>query len=1098
MTSAAIPNVTAVPSGSRQLWRRVVAAAVFVVSLILYIATAEPTVSFWDCPEYVTTATRLEPGHPPGNPFWTLTARVFTLFAPSAEWQPLAVNIMSGVCSALAVMLLFLTLTILIPKLLRSAPPWLTLGASAVGAMALAVSDTFWFSAVEAEVYAMSAMLTALVIWLTFLCGERRDTPGAERYLILIAYISGLSIGVHQLNLLALPAIALIILFYSRSDLPKWLFAGAMLTSLLIIAAVLFGMMPGVLAGAAATELWCVNTLGLPLHSGVLIYVGATLLSLIAACLLTGRRPGVASYLVAGISLWLSGILSFGGSLMAGALLSAAVVVVLIIFKRKIPSRAVNISVWSVAFLFLGYCSYALILIRGAANPPMNQGAPSDIFALTSYIARDQYGSAPLLYGPTPYSSPLYREEWRVDSLTKDSTAVYAKFYRRPGKELYTPVKDSDGRVRYALIGDDSKLEYPPELNMWFPRIHSSDPGDIESYKGWTGMNDSNMVAVEASYAVDSLGNAVGRWQADADKRVKEKKLRPTYLQNLMMLGGYQVSYMYLRYLFWNFAGRQNEVYAQGESDAGNFLTGIPPADALMLQHPELLPRDIGRDNPGHHNYYLLPLLLGVLGLAFQLSSGREGKRQFAVVMLLFVLTGIAIVVYLNQTPGQPRERDYSFVGSFYASCIWIGLGAAFLFDCARMWWRRSRPGRVGAVLLVAAVVGVPALMAVENFPDHNRAGRYITRDFALNVLEPLPKNAVIFVNGDNFTFPLWYLQESEGVRPDVRTVNLAYLSTPWYVMQLVQKGPAGDGLRLSIPDSLRNPLGINKFGVVDIGVGESDASTALRRLFTESRGEGRPRLPAGTLRFAIPGSATDSVRVDLRDISGGHGYLRLSSLVMLDILASNPDRPILWHCGISSSVLPLQPWLATEGHSVRFYGAAMPDTLVTNARIMLRWRDGGLPGAPYVDVPGRQQVAIHRGYMARIALGLARRGNPGDLPLADSLISRSLAMMPPQAVPFSSYTYKGERYSDAVVAAEVYATLWRATGRDAYRRKAADLLRREYARNEEYRRYLDALTPRYRKFTKGATRLSADHSKTLEVWSSLGLDSLALKRSEK
>lgn len=1054
-----------------RLVNRLTGAAVFIIALALYIITAEPTVSYWDCPEYVTTATRLEPGHPPGNPMWTLTARIFTLFAPSAAQQALAVNIMSGVCSAVAVLLLYLTLTILIPKLLSPSGnrPAVVCGGAAVGAIALAVSDTFWFSAVEAEVYAMSAMLTALVLWLTFVWGERRGSPGASRYLILVAYITGLAIGVHQLNLLVLPCLALIVLFYRHRDIPKGVFAAAIAGSVLIIAAVLFGMMPGVLAGAGALELLMVNTFGLPLHSGVITYVGVTLAVLIAAVAVTsaGRHPVVCA-LCAALALWLSGLFSFGGNIWVGGVLSAVVAAGWMLGRRHIPASALNLAMWSVAFLFVGYCSYAMILLRGAANPPMNQGAPSDIFALTSYLNREQYGAAPLLYGRTPYSRPLWRED-----MHPDGTASYTSYYRRQGHPTYSAVTDSAGTVRYAVASTNDEFTYTPELNMWFPRIHSSDPADIESYRGWTGMDSASMVEVEVSEAVDSTGHPVARL-VDG-KRQPGKALRPSYMQNLMMLGGYQVSYMYMRYLLWNFAGRQNDVYAQGEADAGNFLTGVAPLDNMMLERPDLMPDDIGDGNPGHHNYWMLPLLLGVVGIAFQLCAGRTGRRQFAVIALLFVLTGLAIVVYLNQTPGQPRERDYSFVGSFYAFCIWIGLGAASLFaDAVRYWHLHQRRWwhRPAAVVMTLFCIGVPVLMGVENFPDHNRAHRTATRDFALNVMLPLERDAVLFVNGDNFTFPLWYLRESEGIRQDVTVVNLAYLGTTWYVPQLAQASPGARPLRLSIPSARLNRVDLQRFGVVDIGYGTADAATALGQLFTsspETPGK-RPRIDASHLRFPLPGS-TDSVTVDLRAMSGGSGYLRLGSLVALDIMANNPDRPIYWNDAVRGS-LPLT--LPVEGLNRRF-AAARPDSLTRNARIILNhFGGGGLAEGAYIDPPGRQQTYIMRRLIAVTALGLADRGTGRDCALADSLATFSLTRYPAAAVPYTTLTYGGEQYSEALDLAEVYRRLWERTGRDTYRRRALTLARDEQRRTAAYGRYLDALSPRYRTYTKGSTRLSA------------------------
>ena len=960
--------------------RRWIAAAVFLLSLALYALTAELTASYWDCPEYVTTAARLEPGHPPGNPVWMLTARVFTMLAPSVQAQAYMVNLMSGVCSAVAVMLLFLTLTIFIRRLV--VPPehggkytarqtLMILGGSLCGAVCLAVSDTFWFSAIEAEVYAMSAMLTALSLWLTFLWGENMGKPHASRYLVLTAYVTGLAVGVHQLNLLTLPVSALVILFYRRDNLRPGMLMLAMAASLVAIAAVLFGMMPAALA------------------------------------------------------LWLCGLLSFGGNIAVGAAICALLLALGVLCRRRMSMAVCNIAVWSAAMLFLGYCSYSLIMIRGAASPPMNQGAPGNIFALQSYIHRDQYGSDPLLYGPTPYSKPLYVEDMAKDSVTGRMTASYTRPFRYGGKTAYHPIPDSTGRMQYSGMLAGQKMRYAPELNMWFPRIYSTDPDAIEAYGGWAGMTRENMDTVEVSYAVDSAGNAVGKYDNLTGKRVKETGLRPTYWQNLAMLGGYQMSYMYFRYLLWNFVGRQNEVYAQGESDAGNFITGIAPIDELMLGDISKMPDDIGRGNPGHHAYWLLPLLLGIAGIACQFARSR---RQFAVTMLLFILTGVAIVVYLNQTPGQPRERDYSFVGSFYAWCIWIGIGATSLIEAAFSAWDKRRWRAVSrplAAALALAVIATPVIMLAENLPDHNRSGRTITRDIALNIVNPLPKDAIMFINGDNYTFPLWYIQETEGVRTDIRTVNLAYIAQPWYIAQLAMPTDGGKPVKLSIPAEKLNAVAMQAYNTVDIGSGTADARDALHRLFREKPTPGkRLCIAADSLRFAIPGAA-DSVTVDLRSVAGGRSSLRLKKLMILDIIANNAGiRPVCWIAALGDDdKAGLAAYTHREGLS-RILGITDEYTSASRTAdiIINRFNDCGVSSAHYVDVPGRMQVNVIRHLMASTALHLLDRDSlPSDRERALRLAQLSRKWFPSEIVPHASNITGGVTYSNGGELARIY-----------------------------------------------------------------------------
>lgn len=1104
MTTAA----TITPARYR-LVRRAAAWMMFILSMALYAATAEPTVSYWDCPEYVTTAARLEPGHPPGNPVWMLTARMFTLFAPAPQWQALTVNLMSGVCSAAAVALIFLTISMMLADLTglrRDAPvsrgsAAVVLSGAAIGAAALAVSDTFWFSAIEAEVYAFSAMLTALTFWLTMLWGEKRHEEHSARYLVLVAYITGLSIGVHQLNLLTLPALALIIIFCKRSNLSPLAIALSMLASLAAIGAILFAMMPASLAFASRFELFAVGRLALPVNAGAAAYALLTIIMLAAGAILCRTQRHIPlTIAVVLLALWLSGLTCFGGSILLGGAICAAAAIAAIFFRRHINLRICGIATWAATFLFLGYCAYGILLVRGAAKPPMNQGDPSDIFALTSYMQRDQYGSAPLIYGRTPESAPLYQEVLTTDSLSGRTSASYPRFFREPADSTYFPV-DEGGRTRYVAMPRAPKLRYTPELNMWFPRIHSSDPADIDAYAGWCGMKPENMVAVETSFAVDSCGNAVGRLDSATGERTTTTRHRPTYLQNFAMLGGYQISYMYMRYLMWNFCGRQNEVYAQGEADAGNFITGFGPVDNLMLQQQKLMPADIGRENPGHHTYYMLPLLLGAVGISFMASAGKRGRRQLAVVALLFVLTGLAIVVYLNQTPGEPRERDYSFVGSFYAYCIWIGFGAAALLSFARDAFAGRRILRkIAAVAVVVAVVAVPAIMAAENFPDHNRAHRTITRDFAANVLAPLPENAVIFVSGDNYTFPLWYLQETELMRRDVRTVNLAYLSTPWYIIQLASPGPETAPLRLSIPRENMNPADLNLFGVVSIGFGTRDAREALSELFAQKPTEDRrPLIAADSLRFAVPGAPGDSLTLSLRDVAAGKPYIRLNKLLILDIAASNPDRPLFWSGALGAADrCGLDRHSFREALSLRFGNPAGKDTLTNTYNLISRhFRYGNLDKGIYVDLPGRQQTAIMRRLLASTAASLLDRDADGDRSRARRLADTSRTLMPPTSVDYTSHTENKQLYNDAIDLAQIYLRLGKMNSDPEALRIARSIALAEISRAAEYTRYLKALTPRFRLFTKGTTRLRRESlTLALLTYAEAGGDTVALRKS--
>lgn len=1070
-----------------RLVRNIVAWVLTLAAFMLYAITAEPTVSYWDCPEYVASAFRLEPGHPPGNPVWMLTAHMFTLFA-SPQNAAFAVNLMSGVCSAGAIGLLFLTLFILLTRL-TSFPGELDAGlgilpsmskkraitifsGSALGAIIFAVSDTFWFSAVETEVYAYSAFLTALTFWLTFLWGERRNRPHALRYPVLIAYITGISIGVHQLNLLVLPAITLIIIFYHKKNLHRGVLALCMLGSLVAIAAVLFAMMPGALGMAGNFEIIAVNKMELPMHSGVIIYALLTMLLFIVAVFISSNdRCKIATIIIGVIAIFMSGLLSFGGYAIVGALLSLVIICVGIIYRKRIDMPVLNTLMYSAAFLFLGYCCYGVILIRGIANPPLNTGSPDNIFALRSYIERDQYGGASLFYGPTPYSSQLFREDISKDSLGVTQVS-YNSYYRDADDCRYQPI-DSCGKKRYIEMVDRGKSRYAPELNMFFPRIYASGDMALNDYKGWTGMTPENMDSVEVSYAVDSLGNAVGRLDPKSGKRTKELLPKPTYWQNLKMLGGYQVSYMYMRYLLWNFGGRQNDVYAQGEADAGNFITGFDFADRLMLEAPDKMPAEIGDKNAGNHKYWLLPLLLGCLGIAFQLKKGKTGKRQFAVVFLFFLLSGIAIVIYLNQSPGQARERDYSFVGSFYAYAIWCGIGAAYLTDLVQRGWYKGGWRRILSVIGICVNVSIPVMMAVENFPDHNRAGRWLTRELSIPVLEALPQDAILFVNGDNSTFPIWYLQEVEGIRKDVRTVNLAYLYTPWSAPQLAIPTDGGKAIKLSIPKDKLNAASLEPFEIVYLDKGVDDARDALTKLYSEPiEGKKRPTLKADKLRI-LPPDSPDSVVVDLRKISGGRSYIRLRQLLMLDIIASNPERPIYWHRSARvSGVLTLDTLVHQEMFSWRL-GAAR-DTLDITTREFLKLNKLADITGDYVDPPGLSAVAQYRFTMAQTAMAQLSLNTTDGNKKALALAQLSERLFPSRVVSYTSHIDGNIRYSDAILLARIYSELGRRSGNREYTEHARELLKVEISRAKQYREYLNSLSPQYRKYTKTRTRLSS------------------------
>jgi len=630
----------------------------FVIAAVVYGLTVEPTASLWDCPEFIACGYKLEIGHPPGAPFFMLAANLFSQFASSPSQVALMVNLLSALLSAGCIFFLFLTITHLVQRLMapeQTAIPIsqvITIEAcGVVGSLAYAFSDTFWYSAVEAEVYAFSSFLTALMFWLILKWETQADNPGSDRWIILIAYITGLSIGVHLLCLLCLPAMSLVVYFRKARQITTFGMLKTLAAGCLLLGIILYGIIPGV------------------------VKLGAYIILLVA---------------------------------------------VLVYLYYKVRSRRYKLSLACLLIILAGYSSYGVIFIRANANPPMCENAPGNVDALASYLNREQYGKTPLLYGQA-YTSELDYEA-----------------YQREG-------------------------EYRFKENMAFPRMHSQH--HAKAYEDWMG-------------------------------GVEKKDNLPTMKENLRFFLTYQVNFMYWRYFLWNFVGRQNNIQGHGEVEHGNWITGFRWIDDWLLEcDTSRLPSDLA-ENKGRNVFYGLPLLLGLAGILWQWRCGRKGRQQLLIVTLLFVMTGLAIVVYLNQTPLQPRERDYAYAGSFYAFAIWIGLGVAgvthIISHVIKLPSLREGLG-VGLCLLV------PLQMVSQTWDDHNRSGRYTCRDFGANYLESMQRKGhpIILTSGDNDTFPLWYNHEVEGVRTDTRDVNMEYLQTDWYIDQM--KRPAYDSPALPI-----------------------------------------------------------------------------------------------------------------------------------------------------------------------------------------------------------------------------------------------------------------------------------------------------------
>jgi hypothetical protein len=730
----------------------------FAIAAVTYLLTMEPTASFWDCGEFISSAFKLDVGHPPGAPFFMLMGHFFSLFAKDTTQVAYMVNSLSALASAATILFLFWTITNIARSIvIKSEEDYTTsniiaiLGTGLVGALAYTFSDTFWFSAVEGEVYASSSLFTAIVFWAILKWESVAEDRGSDRWLILIAYLMGLSIGVHLLNLLAIPAIVLVYYFKNYNTSTRGVVL-AMLASFVILAFVLYGLIPGSVEVASWFELLFVNKLGFSFNTGLYVYLFLAV-GLLSWAIYESYVDK--SYLRMTIAFVLAftivGMPFLGNKVWLGLIIIAALSAFFYFKRETVTSRWLNTLLVMMTVLMIGYSTYAVIVIRSSAKPTMDQNAPDNVFSLKYYLNREQYGDRPLLYGPV-YSAPvkLKIEGETCIPVTKKGDAIYAK----------KPKTSPTDKDEYLLTGYKTEYVMNEQFDMVFPRLYSTSSSHIEAYKNWANIKGTPIT-------FDYCGQ-------------QRTEIKPTFGENIKFFVEYQVMYMYMRYFMWNFSGRQNDLQGSGEVDKGNCITGFGFIDNALLGDQTNMPAEFSK-NKGHNVYYLLPLLLGVIGMIYMFKSGKKGKEGFWITALLFFLTGLAIVIYLNQTPYQPRERDYAYAGSFYAFCIWIGFGVLGLYKLIE----KYVPKTVAATLVSVLCLGVPALMAQQNWDDHDRSNRYTCRDFGANYLHSCEENAIIFTNGDNDTFPLWYNQEVEGTRTDVRVCNLSYLQTDWYINQM-------------------------------------------------------------------------------------------------------------------------------------------------------------------------------------------------------------------------------------------------------------------------------------------------------------------------
>ena len=1037
----------------------------FFVAAFVYCSTIEPTASFWDCPEFITTGYKLEVGHPPGAPFFMLTANLFSQFASDPSQVARMVNTMSALLSATTILFLFWSITHLARKLILKDWSEMTLGkliaiqaSGLVGALIYTFSDTFWFSAVEGEVYAYSSAFTAIVFWLILKWEDHADEPHSDRWLVLIAYMTGLSIGVHLLNLLCLPAIVLV---YCYRRFPHIELKGSLLAlvgSFVLVAAVLYGVVPGIITVAGWFELLFVNTLGCPFNTGEIIYI-VLLVAIVIWAIYESyvdksfKRQNISFVLSVGML----GI-PFRGMTWSAAILGLAILAAIYFglnYRKKIGKELVpvvtarfkNTALLCMLMLMIGYSSYAVIVIRSAANPPMDQNSPEDVFTLGSYLSRDQYGDSPLLYGQAYTSQVAYDVDGNMCvPRHKEGAAIWQRKEKASKDE-----KDS-----YFVVSHKDKIIYAQ--NMLFPRMHSS--AHAGAYENWMGGVEGTQVPY------DRCGEPV---------MVK----MPTQMENIRFFLSYQCNFMYWRYFMWNFAGRQNDIQGNGEPEHGNWITGISFIDDWMLGDQSKMPAEL-KANKGHNVFYCLPLLLGLIGLFWQAWRGQRGIRQFWVVFFLFFMTGLAIVLYLNQTPQQPRERDYAYAGSFYAYAIWCGLGVLAIYDMLKKKLK-------GNDVAVAGVVGVacllvPIQMASQTWDDHDRSGRYTCRDFGQNYLMTLQDkgNPIIFTNGDNDTFPLWYNQETEGVRTDARVCNLSYLQTDWYIDQM--KRPAYDSPSVPItwpridfcsgtndyievrpamkqqlldfyreyPKEARAAFGDEPFEVKNI-----------MKYWVRSKDNDTHVIPTDTLYITIDKEAvrrsgmmmaSDTIPDRMVISLAGKRAIYKNDMMMLEMLAQcNWERPLYVATTVGSdNYMNLGDNFVQEGLAYRITpfntkapGAKNFDTEKVYNNVMNRFKWGGLdkPGL-YIDETVMRMCYTHRHLLAQLAMQLIAEGQNAK---AEKVLRKAEKVLPEYNVP---YTFM----SGAADMARAYALI----GKKA---DAARILNKVWADAKSYADYYLQLT---------------------------------------